>query len=235
METRGNEQKLHDQEWVCTVFLCLYKNRYQHVHLIFMWFLLVERCCNIKQRCRCGSAIETRGTTQRLHDHEWICTTQWCLYPNRFPHWSHISTWFFWMSAVAGKTAVIVLAEHRNYVVSHEYTMTNIGYALLSGVCMKIDIRISIVCPCNSWRLSAFVIQNSIAVLAAQLKHLVLNKDSVMNDVCITTDFHISVICLRGLFVKRCCNTERHHRPRSAPETRGIPRVHHDENWVCIT
>ena len=137
------------------------------------------------------------------------------------------------MSAVARKTAVIVLAAHRKRVVSHEYTMTNIGYALLSGVCMKIDIRISIVCPCNSWRLSAFVIQNSIAVLAAQLKHLVLNKDSVMNVVCITTNFHISVICLRGLFVKRCCNTERHHRPRSAPETRGIPRVHHDEKWVC--
>ena len=69
LEVRGNEQRLHDQEWVRTVYWCLCENRYQHFHLMFKWFLLVERCCNIEQRCRCGSAIETRGTTQRLHAH----------------------------------------------------------------------------------------------------------------------------------------------------------------------
>ena len=111
-----------------------------------------------------------------------------------------MSTRSFRLSAVAVDNGIIVLAAHQKRVVSHEYTMTKIGYALLSGVCMKIDIRISIVCPCNSWCLSVFVIHNSIAVLAAQLKHIVLHKDSVMNVVCIKTDVHISVMCLRGLF-----------------------------------
>ena len=51
---------------------------------------------------------------------------------------------FFGMSAVARKTAVIVLAEHRNYMVSHKDSPTKSWYGLLTGVCIKIDIHISI-------------------------------------------------------------------------------------------
>ena len=61
-----------------------------------------------------------------------------------FPSCLHV---IFWMSAVARKKGVIVLAENQNYMVSHKDCMTKSWYALLTGVCIKIDIHISVASP----------------------------------------------------------------------------------------
>jgi len=52
--------------------------------------------------------------SQRLRDQAWECTVYWCLLQNRFPHFHHMSTWYFWFSAVA-----ICNIERRHHLAAH--------------------------------------------------------------------------------------------------------------------
>jgi len=92
-ETRGITQRHHDQVSVCIVHWCLCQNRIQHFHHMSRWFFL-ERCCNIEQRHRPRSALETRGILQGFRDREWLCTAYWCLYQIRYPHFDLMSMSF---------------------------------------------------------------------------------------------------------------------------------------------
>ena len=62
------------------------------------------------------------------------------------------------MSAVAIQNGVIVFAAHWKYVVTNKDYMTKSGCALFTGVCVKIDINISILCSSDFCWLSAVAI-----------------------------------------------------------------------------
>jgi len=118
----------------------MYENPYPHLHCTSMQFLEVEHFCNTEQHCRPRSAIETSSITQRLNG-------ECCLYQNRFPHFIICTRDFLvkrcfnieWRHRprTAPKTHGIPQRLHEQEWV----------YILLTGVCINIDIRISIICP----------------------------------------------------------------------------------------
>ena len=171
-ESRGIPFRLHKQEWVCTAYWYLYQNRYtfpSYVHGIsFGWALLQYSTALPSWQRNWNTWYNTDTPWSRVGMH---CLLVFVTIPiSTFPSYVHL---IFLVERCYNREQ-----HHRPRSAPEtrgipRYSMTQRGYALLSGICMKIDIRISVVCPCNSWRLSTFVIQNSIAVLAAQLKHLV--------------------------------------------------------------